>query len=282
MAKEPERRPEKPAAPAAGDGAKAAPAAAGATTDALEREFGPLDGSTEPFLAHSLPSPAEPIENLDDSSWRSRGSDERRGGGSPTSTWFFGGVVTLLLIVQSLQLLQHETPVPAPGGAPRPAVSNEDAVPLESDIDRLLRESRVELHKGVYEHAIRLLEPLMEDPEQLPRMQRREAWFLLSQAHRAMNHFDRAQACYLRAIDASIDRNDPALMLEDSGLLRDDGRYSESRELLFELLARRDGFDPKSAPLAVLAAARLGDNWYAQAAATGSLAPLPAASSERR
>lgn len=244
----------------------------------LEKRLGPVTPIADELLhaAGDLPI-VEP-------SARSPRRGERPG--SPAALWFFGSVVTLLLILQSLQLFLNASarvPPPPPttaGSAPRASTTTDSDVPSEGEFDRLLRESRLDLNKGVYETAIRLLEPLVEDPDLLEKPQRREAYFLLCQAHRALQHHELAQAYYLKAIDQAVDRSAPALTLEDAGRLREDGRFAEAREKLCELLARTDGLSVREKPLATQAAARLADAWYAQAVASRQLAPLPSPGQE--
>ncbi|MSR46825.1 MAG: hypothetical protein EXS13_07160 [Planctomycetes bacterium] len=208
------------------------------------------------------------------------------GPSSNAAMWFFGAVVTGLLVVQTLQLFSSRYPDPA---APPTHANPTNTAPQEghdsskgAEIDRLLYESRIGIDRGVYETAIRLLEPLLEQPHALSKSERSQTYLLLSQAHRAMDNIPRAQKYYLLAIDQSIDRHEPALILEDASELRDDGRFAESRQKLCALLARRDGLDKKGESLATLAAARVADTWYAQAVATGQLAPLPSLTAEAK
>jgi len=247
--------------------------------DELERKLGPV----EPIADELLESPADfPIVE------RRRGrhaSPPRATPATTTATWFFGTVVTLLLALQTWQLFlaPHETAAPpaAPAeGATRDGALAKQEAEAAAEIDRLLFESRTQLHRGVYETAIRLLEPLLEQPALLGQSQRHEAYYLLSQAHRALHHFEKAQAYYLRAIDQSVDRHEPALVLEDASQLAAQGRFDGARQKLCALLARRDGLDANDVAFATQAAARVADAWYQQAVASGQLAPLPGATPE--
>lgn len=237
----------------------------------LEKKLGPVEPITDLLVhAHGDVPIVEPMTQ------RALRRAERQG--SPAAIWFFGGVVTLLLIVQTVQLIVGARPPPVivaePTNGKRTAADG-DAIPDEGDLDRLLRESRLDLHKGVYETSIRLLEPLLADPKMMSKAQRRDAYFMLSTAHRALRHYDVAQGYYLKAIDQAIDRSAPSLALEDASRLREDGRFADARRKLCQLLARYDGLGKQDEPLAATAAARLADSWYAQALATGQVSPLP-------
>ena len=251
--------------------------------DELEQTLGPV----EPIADELLSSPADvPIYERR----RSRHAPPPRPTGTTTAaTWFFGTVVTALLALQTWQLLlAPDAPVVPPvadvatPAAAAAAANAKQEAEAAAEIDRLLFESRTQLHRGVYETAIRLLEPLLEEPALLGQSQRHEAYYLLSQAHRALHHFEKAQAYYLRAIDQSVDRHEPALVLEDASLLAGQGRFDGARRKLCELLARRDGLAAKDLPFATQAAARVADTWYEQAIASGSSAPLPGATPEPR
>ncbi|MBL8841040.1 MAG: hypothetical protein JNL90_05845 [Planctomycetes bacterium] len=261
------------ATPGAASAAKAAP-------DEVEQRLGPI----EPIADELLASPSDvPIVE-------SRRSLPSRGGGEARSSspalWFFGAVVTALLALQTVQLFL------APRGAANAATAATDgnappatAAPQrtsEQEVSRLLYESRVQMSAHVYEDAVRILEPLVADPTRLDQWQRWEAYLLLARAHRALGNVERAQAFYLRATDQSVDRREPALVLEDSGELAADGRYAEAREKLCELLARRDGLAKRDLPFAGLAEARLADTWYAQALASGQVRALPGGSAEEQ
>jgi len=247
--------------------------------DELERKLGPV----EPIADELLESPADvPIVERR----RSRHAPiPVAAAASTAATWFFGTVVTLLLALQTWQLLlaphAPETPPAAPPeSATTDAALAKQAAAAAAEIDRLLYESRTQLHRGVYETAIRLLEPLLEQPTLLGQSQRHEAYYLLSQAHRALNHLEKAQAYYLRAIDQSVDRHEPALVLEDASQLATQGRFDGARQKLCGLLARRDGLDARDVPFATQAAARVADTWYEQAVSSGQIAPLPGATPE--
>jgi tetratricopeptide (TPR) repeat protein len=247
--------------------------------DELEQKLGPV----EPIDDELLSSPADvPIVERR----RSRHAPAPRATGTTTAaTWFFGTMVTVLLALQTWQLLLAPHEPAAPPAAP-PADASADGVEAKAaaeaaaQVDRLLYESRTQLHRGVYETAIRLLEPLLEEPALLGQSQRHEAYYLLSQAHRALHHFEKAQAYYLRAIDQSVDRHEPALVLEDASELATQGRFDGARQKLCQLLARRDGLDARDVPFATQAAARVADSWYEQAVASGQIAPLPGATPE--
>ena len=191
--------------------------------------------------------------------------------------WFFGAVVTALLALQTAQLFRSPPGAGSTEAAPPqetpPAVTSQRT--SEQEVSRLLFESRVQMNAHVYEDAVRILEPLVADARQLDQWQRWEAYLLLARAHRALGNIERAQAFYLRATDQSVDRREPALVLEDSSALAADGRFPEAREKLQELLARRDGLAKRDLPFAGLAEARLADSWYAQAIAGGQVRPLP-------
>jgi tetratricopeptide (TPR) repeat protein len=253
--------------------------AANEVDDELEQQLGPV----EPIADELLESPADvPIVERR----RSRHAPIPAAAGATTAaTWFFGTVVTLLLALQTWQLLVAPHAPDAPAAAPAEGPTADAALARQeaaaaAEIDRLLYESRTQLHRGVYETAIRLLEPLLEEPATLGQSQRHEAYYLLSQAHRALHHFEKAQAYYLRAIDQSVDRHAPALVLEDASQLATQGRFDGARQKLCELLARRDGLDADDVAFATQAAARVADTWYDQAVAGGQIAPLPGATPE--
>jgi tetratricopeptide (TPR) repeat protein len=207
---------------------------------------------------------------------------------SAAPMWFFGTVVCALLALQTVEMLGRRDAIGegrggARGGGARGGGEEGDGTdhaPPESAADRILNDARAGVDRGVYETAIRLLEPMIEKPELLTKSERRESYLLLSTAYRALKDIPRSQAYYLRAIDQSVDRHEPALVLEEASELLADGRFSDARRKLCGLLARRDGLEKDDDALAALAAARVADSWYAQAAASQALAPLPDASRE--
>ncbi len=244
--------------------------------DSVERKLDPVDLIEDELLAAT---PYAPIVEAIGGSRDFQSGDGYGARGSSRALWFFGAVVSALLILQTTQLFLDREERLAPSS---PTAAGEESTATgeshrspEQEVDRLLYESRIKLNRGVYEDVIRILEPLVADSTLTGKEQRWESYLLLARAHRALGNVERAQSYYLRATDQSIDRQEPALVLEDASDLSASGRFLEARETLFGLLARRDGLPKAAAPFAALAEARVADSWYAQALATGQIAPLP-------
>lgn len=200
--------------------------------------------------------------------------------GLTRALWFFGIVVTALAAVQTLQMFMarpavvRPDPAPAPTHVEAPPPPPVSRTPAEA-IDRTLLDSRVQLSRGLYEQVRRILEPLAEDPQLLDANQRFEAYLLLAKAHRALGNVEKAQQWSLKATDQAIDRREPAQVFEEAATLADEGRHSDARRVLHQLLARADALPEKQADQRLKAQVRVADQWWDEAVRSGAFAPLP-------
>jgi hypothetical protein len=207
---------------------------------------------------------------------------ERRATGSGSAAlvrgvWFFGISVTVLIGLQTLELFLGRA---EPPGGPTPVVSTRGAdapaprTTLEQ-IDRMLLESRVQLSRGLYEQVVRVLEPLAQDPRTLDSNQRFEAYLLLAKAQRALGNVEKAQEWGLRATDQAVDRRAPEQVFEQASSLGEEGRQSDARRVLHQLLARADALSAKDQDYRIQAQVRVADAWWDEAQRSGAFAPLP-------
>jgi hypothetical protein len=198
--------------------------------------------------------------------------------GLTRALWFFGVAVTALVALQSIQLFLHR-PAAAPPEAPvatiAPVVEPRPDHTSSEQIDHLLLESRIHFQRGLYEEVRRVIEPLAEDPRLLDSSQRFEAYLLLAKAHRALGNVEKAQQWSLKATDQETDRREPDQIFEAAATLSGEGRDSEARRLLHQLLARADALSAKEQPYRLQGVVRVADAWWNEAMRSGAFAPLP-------